>query len=447
MTDKLTDTFLLIDQIKKSKRFTYENSEVCSLRKSKEDNYFILKDSSIKQRNNDENIILKNRNVQISIPYFLDYSNHTIVSESVTRKNSYKVDSFKSVEFDEKKEAFFRLLIPIKRSLDFFTTIEYDTVSHSSFIIFEKHFDFYEVSDNNKKYLVLESKDKFDFEKFAETSFSILLSYAFLTGDFFQGEQYYFCYDNQQMKTPVCYSFNAFRESISSILRPICTNPHAYDVKNVNMSEFEKVSKRQFASLCEKSVKSTEFRMLLLQIIEASKATLLTSTFMLAVCLEELVEIFLLEQDKQKTLDIQEQMVYADVIEYLEQIECKTEKGTIFLNTILSQVHNLGKNASNMQKIYSLFKDTKLTSREKEALKNRNKLLHGTLPVIKGVKLDSINKIDKAYWYLQLRLYTLVTLAVLNNVGFSNKVLNHYSFYEKAIGFFELNELKYRNVK
>ena len=425
MIENLTETFLLIDQIKERKKVTYENGEVAWLSKNKERNSYILKDSSLNVRSKDENIILKNRSTKITIPYFLNYTNHTNTAESNTRENTYIVDSFKSTDLDEKKATYYRLLIPIKKKLDFFTTLQYDTISHTSFDIFKRKFEFYEVSNKNIKYLVIESQNKFEFDDFSETCFSILLSYAFLTGDFFQGEKYYFSYENNEMKTPSSYSFNVFRESISSVLRPICTNPHAYGVKNIEMKELEKVSKQQFSLLCEKSIENTDFRILLLQIIEASKATLLTSTFMLAVCLEELVEMFLLEHEKRKKLDNEERKIYLDIISFLKQVECKSEKDKSLLNTITSQVHNIGKNASNMQKIFRLFKDCDLTKREKEALKSRNKLLHGELPEIKGVKLTSENSIEKAYWYLQLRLYTLVTMAILKNIGFENKIINH----------------------
>lgn len=446
MIENLIDSFLLIDQIKKRKRLTYENGEVVWLNKNKHDNYYTLKDSSLRQRNNDEDIVLTNRKEQILIPYLMGSSNHTNISENFTRENSYKVDTFQSKSFSQNKLSYFRLLIPIKKRLDFFTTIQYDTINSISFIISGKEFHFYQESHNNQKYLIIDSANKLKHDKFSDNCFAILLSYAFITGDFFQGEKYYFAYDNNQMKMPVDYLFDSFRESLFSVLRPICTNPHAYRIENIEMSELEKVSKEQFASICEKCLVDVDFRILLLQIIEASQATLLTSAFMLAVCLEELVEIFLSDNEKRKTLDEKEKIIFCDAIEKLKKIQCNSEKEKVFLNSILTKVHDLGKNESNMKKIYNLYKNIDLTAREKEALKNRNKLLHGTLPEIKGVKLDSEKLIDKAYWYLQLRLYTLVTLAVLKNVGFTNKILNHYSLNEKAIGFFQLSESNYRNM-
>ncbi len=446
MSHDLTNTFRKLDQIRRKKRLTYNNGEVAWLMKDKEGGSFTLKDGSFKIRHDEIDIILKNRSAEIKIPYLLSYSVQTTIKDSVIRENTYKVSSFKSTDFNEEQKAFYRLLVPVKKRLDFFNTLQYDTISRTSFDVFKRKFDFYEITDNKLKYLVIESRNEREFARFSDECFSVLLCYAFLTGDFFQGENYYFSYDDAEMKTPNSYSFNAFRGSVFSILRPICINPHAYDIEGVEMEELEPVSKKQFSVLVEKSISNVDFRMLLLQVIEASNATLVTSTFMLAVCLEEMVELFLQEDEKHKRLGDEEQRIYTDLISYLGQINYQSEEAKSLLSAFKSQIHNIGKNASNMQKIYSLFKGFNLTRREKEALKNRNKLLHGTLPEIKGVSMDSENNVDKAYWYLQQRLYTLVSMVILKNIGFKNKILNHYSLNERAIGFFELEESSYRDL-
>jgi hypothetical protein len=444
MDDKLINSFSLIEYIEKNKQYTYVNGEIAKL--SKSDKTFILNDESIVHRCDDNDIILSSTTETIIIPYFLSHSSSMNVSENISQKNSYDVCEFHSNNFDSNNHLYFRLFIPIEKRLDFFTTIEYDTTSQTSFELNKFHFKFYQLTYKKELFLVIESNDNLKYEMFSDYCFSILLSYGFISGNFYQGFKYFISYDNSQLINPIGYSFNSFRDSTFSVLKPICTNPHSYSIKNISSSELIKLSKQQFSNLCEKSISNLKFRMLLLQMIEASKATLITSTFMLAVCLEELVEIFLTDKDTSKTLKNEEQKIFENILKSLENIKCSNKIEKEFLGLITSKVHDIAKNSSNIQKIYKLFEGINLNVKEKEVLINRNKLLHGSLPQIKGVKLDTEKKIDKAYWYLQLRLYTLVSSVILKKVGYTNKVLNHYSFYENAIGFFELNELSYRDL-
>jgi hypothetical protein len=444
----MNKTFQLIDTLKDKIDCLYTNGESCVLTETGES--YELQDDTLYNWSEYENIKLKTERGNIIIPYFLSYRlSRSLSMEWNKFSNSYYVTSFLSENFDKEDLGFYRLIIPINKSLDFYTTIEYDEILNLSFTIENFPFSFLQKEHKGQKFLIIESFHEFIFSEFSEFCFSILISYGFLTGDFFQGKKYFVKYENSDLIKPIAYYFNSFRETIHSTLRPICTNPYAYKSIEENNIDLPKLSKKEFSSLCEKTTRDSKFRTILLQIIEATKVSLLMSSFILAVCLEELTVLFLTNKAKEKKLSEEETNIFNKVISFIEDLG-KTEdtKQSGLYNDLKSKLNELATKKSNMQKILSLFYNTgiEISSKEKEALKNRNKLLHGSIPDIKGVKLDTMQKIDTAYWYLQLRLYTLISSLILKKIGYKGKVLNHYCRYEQAIGFFSLGESFYKDL-
>ena len=130
----MNKTFQLIDTLKDKTDCLYTNGESCVLTETGES--YELQDDTFYNRSEYENIKLKTERGNIIIPYFLSYRlSRSLSMEWNKFSNSYYVTSFLSENFDKEDLGFYRLIIPINKSLDFYTTIEYDEILNLSFTI------------------------------------------------------------------------------------------------------------------------------------------------------------------------------------------------------------------------------------------------------------------------------------------------------------------------
>lgn len=462
----LTKSFSLLSKLTKSKwtDTSYLDGEKIEIIKQQKG--YKLSDSNINRKKNFKNTEITTQFGQLEILDIGSCSSYrSFGKDKVVFENTYSINSFKLKNFSQTSNSYFRLVIPINKEPNFFTSIEeslisilYKTRKHNTknsikIPIGVNNYDLYEFKPNDQTlFLIIDSHQEHSCELFSETCFSILLSFGFITGTFYQGDKFYFEYENSELKSPISFKFDSFRETISSVTHPISSNPYVPAIPEehrLKLGEIKKITHLNFSKLCELCFKNIDFRIIILQVIESTKASLITSAFMMAVCIEELSSLILKKEDIARTLNDDEKRFVNLLNSFFKQKDLINNSNNELANQIKCDVSFRAKKNSNKEQLIKVFNklEIPLNKREQEAIENRNKLLHGECPEIKGIKINNQDDIDKAYLYLYPSLYTLVCAAILKYIGYNDKIYNQCKFYEESTGYFITDEKYYKELK
>jgi hypothetical protein len=390
------------------------------------------------------------------------WSNAEFVMERIFTTNSFRdgfeaeVGVIKSKEFSEKKKQYQRLIIPVKKKVSFFFIIEdriFETPTlHSRGCVranFENYyFDIFPYSDKEKNdFLIIDCPVKICHDEFGDAAFACLVTLGYLTGKLTQNEGVYFSYSKKEMITPIALKFSSFRPSISSIQHPVYSNPYGFKVRGIKGDRLNKkmnpISEIEFSKLCQQVFNKTDLRAALLLLMEVLRESIFTMAAGMAVILETLTNLYS-KENPDYFVYIKQPKVSKAILNELrlvvnnhkEQLGELTEKIIDGINRI-----NQVPNAIKLIKPFELL-GFELNETDKKVISRRNDLLHGRLSLD---YTDDIEKADSELYLIATKLYTLINVLILKQIGFSGYIIN-WPVYNKHVHKQKLKEEVFRMI-
>lgn len=358
--------------------------------------YILNLSTNIDLDNDDELFFFSNGSFQLKIEAIITANKNNVnVSENWSQRYSEgKIYSIQSIDFSKNNDAFFRSYYKIKndRFLNDFQNSIYETNDFSSTGLLELKInseDLY-VYPYHKDYLIIESKNKINYEVFTETSYNILAAIGFVSGNFIQNEAYTFQYENSFEKKQLGFHYQKLREESNSIYHAIITNPFSYEnfigenyadelYKNKTLREIKSSSLSKFVELIQNN-NQIQYAIVLFNEANDNRLSLLVKNNSFYVVLEVLKK-FLYDR-------------------------FKTE-----LRQDYSQKGNVAKYKIVLEKVLPL------NENDLKVIKDRNKYLHGDIKDLEGREMIET---------MQMQL-SLIYKVILKFVKMEVYVIDHYS--------------------
>lgn len=368
---------------------------------------------------------------------------------------SGRIISFKTNTFIAAQSKYFRLIIPLKETPDFFEHIQntwYKTKRRSSascIVVRYEDFDFdlfiYDDRKSGTQYLVLDANKQLTLASFNDYCFSTIVAFAYITGYMPQDEGFFLSFDDNNHKAPSGIFYSELRPSIKTHYTPATANAFGI-LKHTTLSEKEKdtihrtlrkLKREEFSALCRRAYGSLEFSSILLLIVESTASSLLVMPACLSIALEG-VTAMIAGENEDKMNPIPDKSAAKKLVKDIKAV-LESYSGPISPDgrTILTKKIdglNQATNTDKLTKPFAILK-IKLNADDKKAISHRNDFLHGRITLTGDQSVDSLNM---EIYSIALRLYTLVSMLILKSVGYDSKVINYPKLNESM--FIKKNE-------
>lgn len=362
----------------------------------------------------------------------------------------------KSKEFSEKKKQYHRLIIPVKEKVSFFSIIEDRTFEtptlHSRGCVranYENYLlDIFSYADKGKKdFLIIDCPTKISHDEFADAAFACLVTLGYLTGKLIQNEGVYFSYSKKEMGTPIALKFSSFRPSINSLHHPVNANPYGFKVKgrkgDLLYKKMKPISEIEFSKLCRLVYSKQDLRAALLLLMEVLKESIFTMATGMAVILETLTNLYAKEYPDYFVY-VKQPKVSSAILKELRLVIAnhKTDLGDVAekLTDKVNQINQVS-NKIKLSKPFELL-GFSLNADDLRMIERRNDLLHGRLSLNYG---DDMEKADSELYLIATKLYTLINVLILKQIGFSGYIIN-WPVYNKHVHGQKLKEEIFRKI-
>jgi hypothetical protein len=366
------------------------------------------------------------------------------ISSQRTLLLSGSIDRVYSKGYQKNRPYYYRLIIPLEKSLDFHYMLEESmyttdlgwrsrTGSQVKFtaedltVCVYKHDDYHFIS--------IDSTKRQTYESFSEKTFAIQCGLAFLTGYFPGNGGFFFAYATAKMKNHHHFYYTTTRQSIRTTYYPIYTNPLGLIHRAPKLARkyydrkiLRPLSIDEFSILCSRLHDSIKFRSLILLVIQSMGASMEQMPGGISIALEMLSNIIPADASSNPA-PITNLALKDKVFEELQKVieDNKTALGNDSHKILIKRLPNLNQ-PPNMDKLRAPFDamGIELSEQDLIAIDSRNKFLHGQIPdILKlGKTRSNIRKTRDAY-YCGVRLYTLINMLILKWVGYDNYVVNH----------------------
>lgn len=404
-------------------------------------------------------LVIEKNELKINVPYLF-------INKKTGGFAKGKIPSIEYGQFDKNQSLYHRLALPVNRKLNFTFSVQnilldykYESVIHTreaaevnlenkTFRLFSAKKNITKKSDRD--YLIIECTAPLNYNDFAEYCFSILISFGYLSGDFINDDGYFVQYKKNNMTEVIGLAYRQMRGTIKCHYVPTHSNPYSY-IHDQKISElYEKkvrvVSSEEFSKLCEICFKNSDVRTVLLLLIEVHTQSLASGPAILSIALETLVKV-IYEENKETLAPIKDKKVAKKLRKSLlgELGKFKDEIGEEGVKIISTRINQINQR-TNREKLLSPFSilDIPITSKDIEAIEQRNAFLHGRTPMVKDID-ESLSDEDKTLFYLYLKLYVLISSIILKYIGYNNLIVNYPKINEDETGVI-LNEEYYRQI-
>jgi hypothetical protein len=368
-----------------------------------------------------------------------------------------EIDQIGSVEdlkeFDEK---FHRLLIPFSsgdRILKDFQRWNFtsDFKSYNKALIkieFDNlSFHLFNFSNDKQQYWGIDSLQLLDFEKFKSIAYSALNVYGFIKGNLYLKEAYYFASEDRDFIISD-FHYTLIRDNLETGYRIFTTDPYSvyvpyhYDkgeqpnTKEVSEwnSELLNFSEENFSKLVEYFYKYEVLSRSALIILEANTQPLELKAASYCVAYEGICHTII------KLIDINAPSVI-DQLVWEQNIKPEFEN---LLNTLTGSSLNEDQVRILKNKINNLNQPTNrdsltapfvklgynLSSIEIKCIDNRNRFLHGSLPV----KTNDEDENFKELYFNSITIHKLIYILILKLIGFDGHIINYPKLHEDVTG-------------
>jgi hypothetical protein len=441
----------------------------CSLYKEKDLDYIIeIKVPTIKAFELFEfnNVEIDDNNYTIHVDKILIHSSVGSYNSGTAGENFYKligkITSFVYLEKNicslneflqgQNKTFYRKLIIPLTEDISFAYFIKTKGYSYNNFYsntlielnINDKKFHFYFYKNGKYNFLLIDSLDLINFEDFYKYTYSILISFGFLTGKLPARQAYYFTSIDKDFHGLISVHCKALQDSIDSVYNVIYGNSYAYkqiigeDKAEYYYKKLKPINEDLFSQICEKVHNEEKLQRAIMLMLLANTYEILSASAIYSVVLETLSRI-IEEKHKEIITPIKDKDLWntfkTDILRIFEKgikpnIEDKDAQ-----QTLIKKIDSLNSQTNN-ELLYKPFEiyEIELNEKEKEAIKYRNIILHGNKPNIKIN--ECINNPDSfgKQFYITLRLHNIINKFLLKYFGYNGKMINHVKLFENITG-------------
>ena len=389
---------------------------------------------------------------------------------------SGKFFNLKSNNFSEETKSFWRLIVPVSQVAESDITIPAGVVDHKrNHMVFDhrawdlqntligirlpttagmfvkvtvkKHdFDFFMMTETNPKALIIDSNQKLTYHEFRDIGSTIRTAFGFLTGKCYRDEAYYVSSLRTDFQKVDSISYEVETPTIISS-REIVNHSSFFEDFRTQKKEFQEENRKYhrlmpeetFSKLCEEMLNEETFHRTIEMILSAtSSKSPITQGALYSVAIETMTNIIKEENPKSVKVITNTSLtkkLKKELIEIITSQKNELTKGSIKdgFDILISKINQIN-DAPNSKKLtipFDLYK-IDLDTEDIEAIKNRNKYLHGKAP------LDTKEEFELEL--IALRLHFLIGCLILKYIGYEGHVMNlpvwHY-FGNKN----QLNEL------
>lgn len=312
------------------------------------------------------------------------------------------------------------------------------------------NFDLYFYPIKELQYIIIDSKEELTYEEFSRSTYSILLSFGFITGKLVLDEGYFFAYTDQECNDNVFIKYASFIGSVENIYNPIYTNAFGYILNdNTRAQELNKqlkgITEGNFSKLCSIAYNSPEFASAMYLLIEGSKGSLQMMAGSFAICLEAITNI-ISEQNADRLNPIKSKSkakeIRKELLNVVENFKDDINEGYEILKNKIRNI-NQPTNKDKLLKPFEIL-NIILTVDDKECIDKRNDFLHGRMPDIETGKILNDSEFGRIL-HITLKLNVLVSALILKYIGYSGKILNHPQIHS-SITKIDLQEEIYRDI-
>jgi len=369
---------------------------------------------------------------------------------SEVEKAIIKVQSFYSAHHDWERKSYLRNIQPLEDVCCWYSTFNtyaYKEGSLWSMGLLEVKFpndeilQMYPYKYNGKNYLVTESLTQIRLEDFNKMVFAMQVGLGLFTNRIVLDYSFTFSSEVSDFTKIDGIRYQQLRESIDGQYSVFTSNIHWVnaslnkDINSYARNQFTTNGALDsgfidwlymdfFSSLCNDLYAHEPLRRAAVLMLEASKMPLEFQSGLYAVALE-CITSFLQKEKGDKGESPVDNKIYKDKVKPLltKVLEDSHDKNLITdnaLNILSGRLNNLN-SETNTDKLSCRFAEFgyTLSKEDKEAIKNRNRFLHG------GIigSSDYRKQLDELY-HCSLRLHKLCAILLLNRLGFRSYMLN-----------------------
>ncbi|MCO5260714.1 MAG: gamma-glutamylcyclotransferase [Crocinitomicaceae bacterium] len=366
------------------------------------------------------------------------------------------INSIGNATIEEFSNKYLRLIIPIAKKMRIINDYQcrgfvVDYKLRTGLLILEinkKPFHLFELKYGEKDYLVIDCVEKYSLAEFQNCCQTILLTYAFLSGDYHSDEGYYLGFDDASLEIPKHILFHTFSDSHYNLNAAFTTNAYfGLDLENIKRDEKgfidEETRKEQFkdimffpssvfSNICQIAIENEKiFRSLLLLIFNQA-STLEIKIPIQYVAIEALTGA-IIKKGNSELKPISETELANKLIDELKNVTEKflnENKIQIEDNDLISPLFkrlNSLNAPTNTDKLSKPFAEVGYTisDEEKKIIKLRDTFLHGSIKSFGNLDDDF-----KGLFYISLKLHFLICILLLKNAGFEGRIINYPKLYE-----------------
>lgn len=425
-----------------------------------------LKNKNLTLYTQGKNVLLSN----ISIPGFDDVNFNYRRLKKVAIFNISSISTVKNSFY--KKERLFRVILPLSKEVRLFGnftgwSFKIDGKRYLETLMKLKisnlNFDFYTCKREGQFYFVIDSNQKQDYHNFMRFVNTVLLSYAFLKGEYHGEQAYIFSYSNKKFENPKSLKTVLLGGGMYDGFLIHTTNPYNIE-KFRNQTAFKKNKNgdvitsndflkkymvefpaENFSKLCELIESKGGILRSVILFVSNHSTTLEMKIPILFVALENITKALagrhvsipkLINSQKIENEIKKEIKVIVKNINKIKRenlplnftdIE-KKEYNTNF-ERIITKFHNYN-NGTNNKKLIEPFSllNYKLSEEEENLiLVDRNKFLHGD--DFADVNINHEYEFRELF-HISMKLQKLIAILLLKSSGYNGYILNNAKIYE-----------------
>lgn len=386
--------------------------------------------------------------------FFLNDINYDF--ENNLKLLSGTINSIGNASLEDFTEKHLRLIIPICKKMRIINDYQckgfvVDYKLKTGLLVLEinkKPFHLFELKYGEKDYLVIDCVEKYTLAEFQNCCQTILLTYAFLSGDYHSDEGYYLGFDDALLEKPKQVLFHTFSDSHYNLNAAFTTNAYfGIDLENIKRDEKgfidEETRKEQFKdimffpssvfnNICQIAIDNEKiFRSLLLLIFNQA-STLEMKIPIQYVAIEALTGA-IVKKGNSELKPIPENELANKLISELKNITetfLKNNKIQIENNDLIPPLFkrlDYLNAPTNTDKLSKPFAEVGyiITDEEKKIIKLRDTFLHGSIK-----SFGTLDDDFKGLFFISLKLHFLICILLLKNAGFEGRIINYPKLYE-----------------
>ena len=394
-------------------------------------------------------LIISNSSIQLQIPNGEAFFDSPLNIGQTTQRMDIRLKSCYSLSIDWDIPQLMRVVLPIDKEnwIGDIRSFGYKEDKHCrlgllKIILNDILFHIYPYKFEDKEYLIIENYQQILKKDIMNMVFSICVGLGFFTGTIWMCENTIVAYENDEFQNPIGVWYQALRPSIKGGYSVFSTNMHSI-VDSLKMNTNTKYAsdfllengflrgkidwlQPDFIDRWVNLIHNNDsLRRSVVLLIEASNYPLEFQVPMYCVALETITGIVMKDENKTTSTPIPTTIFNQTILPSLiNSLECEAHKEGLSedrIEILRRKLKSLNQptNATKLSKPFDTLQ-YRLTEEEMEAIKNRNRFLHGSLFGLEDDKIEFDKLINTA-----IRLHKLCCVLLLKLSQFGSYMLNN----------------------